>query len=418
MAQAQTAYQTSAEHALLLGLERKALQYFIDNQSLRTGLVLDRQRNHGALRRDGLYSTAATGMGFIALALASTSPFKFLTRTEAARRVCLGLETALEKVPQTHGVLPHFVDSTTFAVVGADARSTVDTAWLVAGALWAATFLGNKTLHTLAAQLSARVDWRAWTASNCLIQHGADRHNRRFPCCWDRLNGETVFMYVLAAGAQEDKAWPAAGWSKLNTFKGEAGGLHFGSADLGLFVFQYGLDLLDLRTWQLPDGYDLVADAAFATQANARVCRAAADHFATYHRWWGLSAGDGPGNSPSLDVYRCYAPAEPLDGTAHVSATVPSLVHHPSLVWENLFQATAERTLPLSGRYGFSNVNVDRDWVSQDMVGIDAGAIVLSLDNCLFDDRIRRFFHSIEQVDRGLKRIGFSPIALPRLAAA
>jgi hypothetical protein len=417
-APAQCAFQTAAEHAVLLDLERRAIRYFLDNQSPRTGLVLDRQRNFGAPRRGGLYSSAATGMGFIALALASAIPFRLLSRTEAARRVCLGLETLLENTPHTSGVLPHFLDSATCAVVGADARSTVDTAWLVAGALWAATFLGNRELHKLARKLFERIDWRAWTGPDDLIRHGADQRERPFPCCWDRLNGETVFMYVLAAGADEKMAWPASAWRQLDPFLGEAAGLRFGSADLGLFVFQYGLDLLDLRAWRLPDGYDLLGDAVLATKANASVCRAASGRFATYRRWWGLSAGDGPGNSRNLDAYRCYAPSEPLDGTAHVSATIPSVVHQPSLVWENLHQAKAERHFPLEGRYGFSNLNVDRGWVGQDIVGIDAGAIVLALDNCLFGDRVRCHFHAIEPVQIGLQRIGCTPVELPRLAAA
>ena len=29
---------------------------------------------------------------------------------------------------------------------------------------------------------------------------------------WDRLNGETVFLYVLAAGADGERAWPADCW--------------------------------------------------------------------------------------------------------------------------------------------------------------------------------------------------------------
>ena len=46
---------------------------------------------------------------------------------------------------------------------------------------------------------------------------------------------------------------------------GTAAGLRFVSADLGLFVFQYGLDLLDFRTWHVPGSLDLWAEAAVAT---------------------------------------------------------------------------------------------------------------------------------------------------------
>jgi hypothetical protein len=212
-----------------------------------------------------------------------------------------------------------------------------------------------------------------------------------------------VFLYVLAAGAREGRHWPSENWSRLGRFPGTAGGLHFGSADLGLFVFQYGLDLLDLSGHSLP-GADLAADAALAAQANARVCRDAAGCFRTYQRFWGLSAGDGPGAPPLSDTYRAYSPAEPLDGTAHVTATVASIAHQPAQVWENLYEA--QRNFPcISGRYGFSNVNLDRGWVGQDIVGIDAGAAVLALDNCLESSRIRRIFHRLPAVQAGMQRI-------------
>src|SRR4051794_37111731 len=121
-----------AEHALLLRLQHRALQYFLDNQTP-GGLVLDRQRNHGPRRGRGLCSTAATGMGFIALALAAGPPYRLLTPRAAALRVRAGLEAALGRLPSDHGVLPHFVDSATGAVFGSDPFSTVETSWLAAG---------------------------------------------------------------------------------------------------------------------------------------------------------------------------------------------------------------------------------------------------------------------------------------------
>ena len=69
---------SSADRDFLLGLQYQALHYFLDNQTA-GGLMLDRQRNHGPLRADGLCSVAATGMGFIALALASAPPYRLLS---------------------------------------------------------------------------------------------------------------------------------------------------------------------------------------------------------------------------------------------------------------------------------------------------------------------------------------------------
>src|ERR1700722_4092729 len=151
-----------AERQFLLGLQKQALRYFLDNQAP-SGLLLDRQSNHGPLRRRGLCSTAATGMGMIALALAANEPYSLLSRSTAVARIRRALEGARDRLPHTCGVLPHFVEVVSCAVVGEDARSTIDTAWLVAGGLWAATFLRERVLQDLADELYARIDWRFWT---------------------------------------------------------------------------------------------------------------------------------------------------------------------------------------------------------------------------------------------------------------
>jgi hypothetical protein len=406
------------ERAFLLQLQRQVIHYFLDNQTT-GGLILDRQANHGPRRAGGLCSTAATGMGYIALALASAEPHRLLSKASAVQRVRRGLAAALERVPHTEGVLPHFTDAATGAVTGADARSTIDTAWLVAGALWAAEFLGDAGLHDLSARLFDRVHWAYWTGPDeagyrGLVRHGHDRHGHFLRSSWDRINGETVFLYVLAAGARDDRAWGAAAWPALGTYPSVVAGLRFGSADLGLFVFQYGLDLLDLDAWQEPGGADLAGDAVRAARANYFFCRAAADRFATYREYWGLSAGDGPGARG--DVYRPYSPSEPLDGTAHLTASLASVARQPALVLDNLNRARRDDTLSPLGRYGFSCVNVDHGWVGRDMVGIDAGAAVLALDNYLCGDRVRNVFHRLPPVRRGLARIGFQQLAPLRAA--
>jgi hypothetical protein len=404
------ATSTTRDRCLLRRLQSQALQYFLDNQTP-SGLILDRQSNHGPLRRGGLCSTAATGMGWMALALASEEPYRLLSPREAALRLRTGLQTALHALPHDSGIVPHFVDADTGHVHGSDYLSTVETAWLVAGGLWAAAFLRDATLERLAGALAERIDWYYWTAPDespaPLLRHGQTREGRFLKWCWDRLNGETVFMYVLATGSAEEHALPVSAWSHLQSFHGTMAGLHFNNSDLGLFVFQYGLDLLDLDEWLAPGGVDLAAEASLAAEANYRVCRELSGTFTTYRDYWGLSAGDGPGASPAEIAYRCYTPAGPIDGTAHITATLASIAHRPELVAENMERAEHDHRWTLRGRYGFSNVNTDRGWVGPDMVGIDAGAAVLALDNHLHDNRVRNVFHTIGCVQRGLERSGF-----------
>jgi hypothetical protein len=393
---------SAAESQFLLDLERQALEYFLDNQTS-TGLMLDRQRNHGLRSHDGLCSTAATGMGFIGLALASAPPFRLISHAEAVQRIATGIEHALERLPQDHGIMPHFIDSATGHVRGRDYFSTIDSAWLIAGALWSAEFLEDAGITAAARRLYERVDWQHWQVTEGLISHGKDRHGRFLGYAYDRLNGETVFMYVLASGSDEHRALPSVPHAAWQHFRGHVAGYHFHHADLGLFVFQYGLDLLDLTERSSPMNVDMHAEAGIAAHANRLACQHQAERFHTYRHFWGLSAGDGPDAAGSHD-YRVYAPGGPIDGTAHITATVASVAHLPHEVLGNLHEADR---LHLRGRYGFSSVNLDCDWRARDMVGIDAGAAVLALDNFLMENRVRRVFHRLPFVETGLTRLGF-----------
>ncbi len=407
---------TVFQREYLLGLQRQLLRYFLDNQAA-GGLILDRQANHAPPRPGGWCSTAASGMGLIALALAAAAPYRLLTPAEAVRRVRACLVAALGRLPQDHGMMPHFLDADTDELWGHDVVSTIDSSWLIAGALWAAAFLRDGSLEAPAGRLYERVDWCYWTAPEVpgacgLVRHGKGADGQFFRGCWDRLNGETIFMYVLGAGAAAGVALGPPSWVALRPFYGTVAGRRFNNADLGLFAFEYGLDLLDVAAWRPPGEVDLAGDAVLATEANRDACRQAAA-FATYHRFWGLSDGDGPGDAPGTDVYRVYSPTQPLDGTAHLSATTAAVAHDLPAVWENLQEAERDRALGARGRYGFSNVNIDRRWVSRDVVGIDAGAAVLALDNFLHDGRVRAGFHALPCVRTALDRLGFTRTAAP-----
>jgi hypothetical protein len=390
-----------ADRVQLEVLQRQAIQYFIDNQ-LSHGLVLDRQRNLTRLNKHGLCSTSGTGMGLIAIALASAPQYQMLSRREAIARVRLCLRTALERLPREHGMMPHFVDSDTLAPVGMDVVSTIDSAWLVAGGLWAAEFLRDQELSRLAAGLYERIDWRYWAGGDKRgwLHHGIGMDGKMLEARWDRLNGETAFMYVLAIGAREGRELSSDVWGSLRKRYGKVAGRRFVSADLGLFAFQYSLQLLDFKDSRWPGRVDLFLQAKRAVAANHEYCSRLAGAFKTYRRFWGLSAGDGPGGTDLPDMYRAYAPGVGVDGTAHLTASIASIDVCPELVLANLRAARHSRIPGLHGRYGLSNVNVDRRWVSRDVVAIDLGAEVLALDNFLHGGRVRATFQRISCIRR------------------
>src|SRR5205823_1188143 len=136
------------------------------------------------------------------------------------------------RLPHDHGVVPHFTDSVTHEVRGDDYFSTIETAWLATGALWAAAYLQVPQLIDLAQAFYDRIDWTYWVDTDrtnrpSLLRHGKGRDRRFLNYSWDRLNGETCFMYVLAAGAAEPRAVPASAWADLQPFYGTAASQRF-----------------------------------------------------------------------------------------------------------------------------------------------------------------------------------------------
>ncbi len=409
---------------LLMQVQRNALSYFLDNQ-LEHGLILDRQTNRGALRVEGLCSTSATGMGLIAIALASTPEYGLISRKDAAGRLRKALDAA-HRLPHNHGIMPHFTKCDGVTPVGSDQLATIDSAWLIAGGLLAAQFPWLKDCRGLARQLFDRVDWRFWTVAARLgdiskqpgdmndtlrsradgdwLLHGARDNGTFLPSHWDLLNAETAFMYALATGGRPGRGVRTDIWGKLKALYDTTGGDT--SRGFGLFVHQYSIELINFSKICLPDGFNLQSACRAGVERNYRVSRAEGGRFKTFRVFWGLSAGDGPpAVDGGADEYRAYGPSEPpsIDGTAHVMATVASVRLAPHRVLENM--CAAQLVPGMFGRYGYSNVNLDRNWLSRDVVGIDAGAAVMALDNALHGNRLPEIFHRVPPIQSAIARL-------------
>lgn len=398
------AEQSPIPHMELLGIERDCLRYFLENQN-ECGLFLDRQRNRGdRYGAEGVpCSMSASGMGFIALALAAQKEHDLLPRENAMARCAHGMRTALQCLPQDHGIFPHFVRGARLEPWGEDTFSTVDSGWFIAGALCAAEILNDPCLRSLASELYRRVHWRYWTNGNgCQISQGKNRKGE-FLCLWDRQSNETAFLYALAAGASGGRAIAPGAWTSLNPYIGEAQGLKFASADLGLFVHHLGSVLLDPHVWRHPQAINLAEHARIATRANILSCLDEAGGSQTMDPFWCRSAGDGPGQSGGQDTYRDYT-LQRHDGTANVMTAIAAIEYEQVAVMQAI--CAAERA-GLRGRYGFSNVNRLQSWIGSDAVGIDVGNAGLAIDNFQYHNRVRKSFEALLQVQQGLRRMGF-----------
>ena len=358
---------SAPDRDFLFGLQVQALHYFLDNQAA-DGLVLDRQRNHGALRSGGVCSLAATGMGCIALALAAEAEYQLLAvhRRRANQRT----PPHLPERPPGRSRRAGRISSTPRREpsLGDDACSTVETAVARRGRPVGRGGMLRDTaeLQDLANRLYASIDWSYWSvARRSDPARCKDDRGRFLKCSWDRLNGETAFMYALAAGADEGRCLPEGGWNALQPFRGEVAGLRFASADLGLFVFQYGLDLLDLRAWERP----------------ARsICSVGRSSPSPLRPTLRLPIGRGPlldlppllGTGP-----RVTAPPRRPAGTSiaitprlapstaplHLTATLASATHRPGEVLDNLRAADPDGRLGARGPLRLQQrFNLDAGW--------------------------------------------------------
>ncbi len=392
-------FSEAAKRRFLEDLQHRQLMFFLENQTP-GGLMLDRQHNRGKVDMHGLCSTAATGMGLIALSLAAQPEYRLLSKAQAALRIERAIQAA-HRLPQKHGIMPHFLDSK-LNVLGEDHFSTIDSSWLIIGALISAQILGDSKLIALAKALYDRVDWRYWaddpTGESLLFMgqaaDGSFLHNR-----WDKLTAETAFMYLMAFGAQPERALQKSVLPKLGVLTADEW------KGMGLFAAQYSNCLLDGDYSRRVMGIDLIGIERAQTETNRFVCGKLGALYGTYSdKFWGLSAGDGPGSDG--DIYRTYAPIT-ADGTAHITATLPSIEVAPQEVIDNAVSAAKLRIGPDKldpvGKYGLSNINIDRHWISRDVVGIDIGAATMALDNYLHRNRVRQAVLKLEFAQRAAK---------------
>lgn len=412
---------TEEERELLRQTQAQGIRYALENQHPNHGLIADTQYNHGPLTPldDLRYSTASTGMGLIAIALGTLEPHGLLSRDEAVERCIRAGMTALWRLREDHGGFAHFIEQRYGELVswGDDAIATIDSTWLLAGIGTAANILQDPELQRIAAQLIERMDWRYWTAAyeadvelSLLICHGKNHKGQflgttydgvRVATRWNRLNSETSFMYVLAAGASDDKAIHPGAWQELQPRIGKVAGLEFMSAGDGLFLNQYGDKLLNAHN---PGAMDLHESARLAALADYLHCNQLSTKYRTFEVLWGLSAGRGPCKANG-EGYFAHSPTD-TDGTANPLATIASYEDLPGAVMQNMHNS---KELPgVWGRYGPSSVNLNESLVCEQVAGIDPEMMAIGLASALQNDAVRTAFRGIPQVQRGLERLGFT----------
>jgi len=386
---------------------KRCFLYFWEQANPHTGIVLDRARNNGA--GDGsVGSIAATGFGLTALCIGAHHGW--IAPQQARARVAATLRYFWAHAFHDHGWFYHFMDVRTGARHRDSEISSIDTALFLAGVLTAQAYFANdREIKTLARQIFERVDF-AWmlAGSPLLLSHGVMPGSGFLKERWATYS-EASILYLLAIGSPHH-AIPADSWYAWARPRVQYQGLTFISGG-SLFTHQFSHAWVDFRHQVDGDPFyiDYYFNSQVATYAHRDFCISLGSRYSDYGpNMWGITASDSPqgyvdwGGPPSLG---------PINGTLVPCAAAGSLMFAPEICLPVLRQMYSLYGEKIYQRYGFAdafnpNWNGKKLWVSQDVIGIDVGISLLSIEN-LLTGNVWRWFMQNPYIQTAMERVGF-----------
>lgn len=429
MAQAALAPRSSAgleDDEFLDLLEQYAFAYFWYETNPTNGLTRDRGANFDTSEDYDIASLAAVGFALSAYPIGVERGW--ITRAAGRKRTLVTLRTlARGNIRQIHGFFPHFVDMYSGKMVPGTEISTIDTALMLAGVIVAAEYFNDAEIRQLAKEVFDRVDWRAGAKGHPhFVSHGWDYEGHMLSSRWGSFT-EGVLLYVLALGSTTYPL-PLAAWDAIDRHTGEYGGYRFvvEHGFQSMFRYQYPALWYDFRGKTDAQGVDFFENATLAMLAMRRYCIDLAAQFPKSYGpdLWGLSAADGPGDMYMIFGFPPGTPYSPTDGTIVPYAIAGSLPFSPPHVIRALRKLYDDFRDVAWGKYGLADsINPTLDFVARDMIGIDAGTILLAIENhrsgmiwklFMRSPWIRKFTQTIPWTIRPTPHDPYGPIDLAR----
>src|SRR5882762_4265521 len=398
------------DEQFLEDLQHRAFNYFWEQADPQTGLVPDRARIDGASldenHRD-VASIAATGFGLTALCIGSDRGW--ITRGEARERSRNTLRFFANRAFQQRGWFYHWLDAKTGERRWQSEVSSIDTALLLAGILTAREYYRyDPEIVRLATQIYERVDFR-WMLNGhpLLLSHGWKPETGFLTPSWDTYSEDTI-LYLLAIGSPGHSILPAswyALWRDRYRYEGHS---YFTTIGVPLFMHQYAHAWIDYRDRreQRGDHIDYFENSISATLAHRAFCMNLSYEFPGYGpNIWGITASD------SAKGYLAWGgpPRDPaIDGTVVPSAAGGSLMFTPEVSVAALRTMHDKYGERIYGKYGFVDAfNPNTGWVDTDVIGINAGIILLSAENARTGN-VWRWFMRNPEMPRAMQLVGLT----------
>jgi hypothetical protein len=430
--------------AFLDTLQQRTFGFFWETTNPQNGLTPDRHPT------PSFSSIAAIGFALTAYPVGVERGY--VTRAAAAERVLTTLRFLWRAPhgPEAAGVsghqgfFYHFLDMETGHRFQTVELSTIDTALLIAGALFAQSWFDapdatESEIRALADSLYRRIDWPWAQPRPPAISMGWHPERGFIEAEWNGYN-EAMILLVLALGSPthpvNEDAWTAwTGTYQWGSFYGQE---HVGFAPL--FGHQYSHVWIDFRgirdDYMRGRGIDYFENSRRATLAQRAY---AIDNPMGWRDYganiWGLTASDGPLGA-TLDVdgtprqfFTYSARGADFtevrdDGTIAPTAAGGSIPFAPEVTIPALLEMRRRYGDHLFAEYGFldafnptftftdvtpqhGQVVPGIGWIDGDWLGIDQGPILLMLEN----HRSELIWQTMKRnpyIVRGLCRAGFT----------
>ncbi len=426
-----TVRHPSLNESELAQLQSDTFKYFLHEMHPTSGLVPD------STREGSPCSIAVVGFALTLYPIAAER--QYLSRAEAIKRTLVklrffrdGPEGEGPDAIGLRGFYYHFLDMNTGRRVWDSEVSTIDTAFLIAGALTAAQYFDRDTvaereIRKLADELYRRVDWQWARHGGLTITHGWKPETGFIKYRWTGYS-EALILYLLALASPTFPVPPESyrAWTKTYKWKKIYGYEYLFAGPL--FIHQLSQMWIDFRGIQ--DDYmssksiDYFENSRRATYVQQAYAVRNPKRFKGYgEHIWGVTASDGPGpatrriRGKTVRFYDYKArgvPHGPDDGTLAPWAVVASLPFAPDLVLASLGYFNQEFP-EMTSKYGFkcsynptfSNSQQNKNgWVSLGYYGLDQGPIVAMIENYR-TGFLWRLMKRCPYIVEGLRRAGF-----------
>lgn len=432
----------AGDEALLEDVERRTFDFFWTTAHPVTSLVPDRHPT------PSFSSIAAVGFGLTAYAIGAERGY--VTREAARDRVLATLRffrdapqgEAARGVTGHRGFYYHFLDMATGHRFGDVELSSVDTALLLAGALFCREYFDRADpaeveLRAITDALLARVDWKWMQARPEAIAMGWRPEQGFLDHDWVGYN-EAMIVILLALGSPSFAVEPSA-WDAWSARYDTTWGKPYGQEHLAfppLFGHQYSHVWVDFRgirdRYMQKRGLDYFENSRRATYAQQAYAIANPEGWKDYGRdVWGLTACDGPGDLElTIDgkprVFRGYSArgmASYDDGTIAPTAMIASLPFAPEIVLPGMrelrkrygaqiyrelgFVDAFNPSFPATAKASTGTFEPSAGWIDADHLGIDQGPIIAMIENHR-SELIWRVMRKSTYLRRALARAGFT----------